>query len=253
MDYTRKDTTKLRILSKCVKRFGTKDGVRLASKLFFKHGEFQIKAPGYRQPILVRQQTSDIEVFEKVLINEEYQSHITDPEVIVDLGANVGYASIFFANRYPQSQIIAIEPEASNFEQLQRNIAAYPNITAIQKAVWPVADEPVHIKNMADAKWSFQVEAGVENDGDAVDVITMPDVLALCGNRQINILKVDIESAEKQLFSHNASQWLDKVDFLMIELHDNMQEGCSHALYRAVLKYPFNQYIVGENIFLQLR
>jgi len=40
--------------------------------------------------------------------------------VVLDLGANVGFASLFFADAYPDAKIIAVEPSASNFEQLQK-------------------------------------------------------------------------------------------------------------------------------------
>ena len=243
--------TKTRILISCFKRFGIIQGLRIAASLLLSVGETHISLPGYRERILVRQGTSDIEVFEKVLVNEEYQSHMTQAETIVDLGANVGFASIFFANRYPSSQIIAIEPEPSNFAQLQRNIAAYPNITALQKAVWPTP-ELVRIGDSNAEKWLFQIEPAHSADEKLVETITVPELMQRFDKGTIDILKIDIESAEKQLFERNASAWLDSVNLLIIELHDNLQSGCSQAFYGALTNHTFDQYIVGENIFVAL-
>ena len=58
-----------------------------------------------------------------------------EPRSILDLGANIGIASIDFALRYPQASIIAIEPVAANFQLLQKNISAFPNIRALNVAV----------------------------------------------------------------------------------------------------------------------
>ena len=52
-----------------------------------------------------------------------------------------GFASIYFANKYPGAKIIAIEPEQSNFELLKDNIAPYPNIIPIQAALWHKNEE----------------------------------------------------------------------------------------------------------------
>lgn len=243
--------TYLRIFVNCFKRFGVLLGLRIGIKLLFSFGETHISLPDYPEKIIVRQGTSDIEVFEKVLVNEEYQSHLNQPETIVDLGANVGYASIFFAVRYPESQIIAVEPEPSNFAQLQRNIAAYPNITAIQKAVWP-SSEPVRIGDQTAEKWQFQIEQAQPGDGGLVETVTMPELITRFEKKAIDILKIDIESAEKQLFESNASTWLDSVNLIIIELHDNLQSGCSQAFYGALANRDFDQYIVGENVFVAL-
>ena len=45
-------------------------------------------------------------------------------------------ASIFFANRFPGAEIIAVEPEKRNFQILKKNIAPYENIKAVHGAIW---------------------------------------------------------------------------------------------------------------------
>ena len=96
--------------------------------------EVAVVPPGVRHPVTLRLKTSDISTYEQVFGNDEYDFSLNNPpRVIVDGGANIGLASIYFANRYPDAKIIAIEPEASNFSLLQRNVAAYPQITPIQE------------------------------------------------------------------------------------------------------------------------
>jgi FkbM family methyltransferase len=58
------------------------------------------------------------------------------PPVIIDAGANVGLCAVFYANRFPDARIIAIEPEPSNYEMLKKNTAPYPNITTVHAALW---------------------------------------------------------------------------------------------------------------------
>ena len=56
-------------------------------------------------------------------------------------GLIVYYSAIYFANRLPNSKIISIEPEEKNFEILNENIKHYPNIYAINSALWPEEEE----------------------------------------------------------------------------------------------------------------
>jgi Methyltransferase FkbM domain len=69
---------------------------------------------------------------------------------------------------------------------------------------------------------------------------------------QVDILKLDIEGAEREVFAHNAEQWLDKVRVIGIELHDRWVPGCSRAFYQAVCGYDFNHTIIGESVFVEL-
>ena len=57
------------------------------------------------------------------------------PRFIIDGGANVGYASVFFANRYPNvEKILAIEPEIENFTMLKYNTQYYPQVESVESA-----------------------------------------------------------------------------------------------------------------------
>ena len=242
-----------RIVLKSLNTFGPIHGLRISLQLLFARKETQIQLPGYRSPILVRGSTSDVETFEQIFLGKEYDVNVDnlDPKLIFDLGANVGYAALFFANKYPEAKIISVEPEASNFELLIRNLADYPNIKPIQAAIWSQKAK-IKIGNPKAEKWLFQLEEAKKDDGNQVNAITISELLEMNDGQQVDILKIDIESSEKELFSNNSEMWLDKINLLVIELHDCLKEGCSQTFYRALSQYNFNQFIIGENIFITM-
>jgi hypothetical protein len=51
-----------------------------------------------------------------------------DVPVIIDGGANVGYASLYFAACFPDALVVAIEPDPASFALLCRNVAQFQNI-----------------------------------------------------------------------------------------------------------------------------
>jgi hypothetical protein len=97
----------------------------------------KVEVPNIRGLVGVRPQTTDEPTFAHVFLNREYDIELPlVPRLIVDAGANVGYASIWFANRFPDAMIIAIEPSPANFHLLRENTADYTNVSLLQAGVW---------------------------------------------------------------------------------------------------------------------
>jgi hypothetical protein len=65
---------------------------------------------------------------------------------------------------------------------------------------------------------------------------------------KIDILKIDIEGAEKEVFS-NASSWIEKVDAIIVELHERRKTGCRRSFYCGSNGFD-NEWHQGENIYL---
>ncbi len=66
----------------------------------------------------------------------------------------------------------------------------------------------------------------------------------------IDILKLDIEGAEAELFCANYENWLGKTNVIIIELHDRIREGCSEALYKATAHHNFQKVERQEHVIL---
>ena len=209
-----------------------------AYRLFGWPKEVTVRPPGIRNPIYLRIRTSDADIYTAVLLNGEYAFDLPFcPSVIVDVGANIGMTSIFFTHRYPEAKIIAIEPEASNFAALARNVRPYPAIVPVHAALWK-SDGEISISEPdpstgASGNWGFVVHEG---EGDVnVRAMTMRTLMREMGLHFVDLLKIDIEGGEKEVFE--AYDWIDDVRCLMIELHDWCRPGCSDAVDPAMLGF----------------
>ena len=234
-----------------VHKFGLFKGLIVHDKISgAKDGVMSLSIPQCRNPILLRANTSDISVFRQIFLDEEYDVRgIENPRFIVDGGANIGCSTLYFGNKYPDALIFAIEPEESNYEMLKKNTSHYPNIKTIKAAIW---DKKTFLKidNPGDKKWSFRVQECENNTNACIETISIDELLSNSPGGIIDILKLDIEGAEKQIFL-NSPAWIEKVDTLLIELHERYSEGCTEVFYKAISKYHFRESVNGEKIILQ--
>ena len=190
--------------------------------------------------VYIRPRTSDLACFEQVFVRGDYVSpYEINPATIIDAGANIGAATLFFAHHYPSARIFAIEPEATNFAMLKRNCGSLPDVTLIEAALW---SKPAHL-SVADAgeKFTAFVTEGAA-DGAAVEAVTVDGLMSAYGLDRIDLLKMDVEGAEKEIFTAD-TRWLDKVDVVAIELHDRFKAGCAQAFYFAIAARSFEQEI----------
>jgi FkbM family methyltransferase len=199
--------------------------------------------------------TSDLTVFDQIFVNQEYNFATNNPpEIIVDAGANIGLSAILFANRYPKSKIIAIEPEESNFQLLKTNVASYGNIIPLQAALWD-KNEKICLVDPSVGKWGFRTEEKERNEEQLhggfchhIDGITVDRIMQNYDLQRIDILKIDIEGAEKEVFD-DTSSWIEKVDAIIIELHERMKPGCNRSFYNGSNGFD-EEWLQGENIYL---
>jgi FkbM family methyltransferase len=233
------------------RRFGS-DGVRLVNHDNKQDGSLlQLRPKRYRYPISLRRGTSDIQTFYKIFYFKEYDIKFPiTPKVILDCGANVGLASVFFSNKYPDAKIIAIEPEASNFDLLKKNTAPYPNVVCLQKGIWN-REANLTIVGGKD-KWGFQTLESDKQTQNSIPAIAINQIMEYYDLEEIDVLKIDIEGAEKELFEKNIEEWLPKTKFIVIELHDDFKKGCSKAFFNALSSFEYKLSASGENFICEL-
>ena len=199
-----------------------------------------LRAKRAKYPLRTRPHTSDREVFWHVFVERDYSclDHIQEATLVIDCGAYVGYSAAYFLSQFPRCELLAIEPYPDNFKVLCLNLQPYgQRVTVTQAAVW---SHRVGLK-ISDGQyrdgreWAKQVREcrpGEEPDVNAIDIGTL---LRNSGHDRISILKMDIEGAEGVVFAKNYEQWIDRVDSIVIELHDDSSFGdCSAVFLKAI-------------------
>jgi FkbM family methyltransferase len=190
-----------------------------------------VKATEISNPVTLRIRTTDVSGYEQILLRGHYGLSLPFvPQTIVDLGANIGMASLYYAHAYPEARIVAVEAEASNFEVLLRNVRPYPKILPIHAAIWNRDGEvAMTTPPEADGGIDKTIFIAHEGEGTRVRAITMRTLMEDARISSIDLLKVDIEGAEKEVFE-TAREWIQNVRCIAIELHDRFKPGCRPAV-----------------------
>lgn len=230
-----------------IKAFGLVDGIKFYVHLLFKkYGAFT--SSKYQTTFYLRSKTTDKYTFKQVFLDDQYNVSLPfTPTRIIDAGANIGLAAVYFSHRYPGSKIVAVEPSRDNFQALLKNITGHPNIKANCMGLWN-KDVYLSIMNPTGPSSSFMV---TETNPDNPDAIPAESVETIMRGEQwdtIDLLKIDIEGSEKEVFEQNYEYWLPKTKAIYLELHDQMKKGCSKSVFAAISKYNFSFSISDENL-----
>lgn len=193
--------------------------------------------------------SSDMDVFNQIFMFDEYACirDISPANVILDLGANVGYSSAYLLSCFPNAKVVAVEPDPDNFELCRKNLAPFGDrAQVLLGAVWSKRCKLVLSRGVfGDGReWASQVhESEAEDAEETVEAWDVPCLLQLTGEESIDLLKVDIERSELELFTSSSSSWLPKVRNICIELHG---DDCKEVFLEALKEFEYHSEISGE-------
>jgi FkbM family methyltransferase len=230
----------------------------LSGLLFRKYHVTNIKRVG---TVHIRPTSSDAHTFIQVFSKREYDlsgrgqflrvaaayQRILDAgqtPIIIDAGANVGAASIWFAKQFPMARVLAVEPDAANAEVCRLNTSSLPNVKVIEAAIGSACGR-VTLSNPTKQAWAIQT---TRSDIGEVTVSTIPELVRdMQKPAKIFVVKIDIEGFEADLFANN-TQWVDEPEVIMIELHDWLfpGKGTSRNVQREMATRSFEVLISGE-------
>ncbi|MBT2562809.1 FkbM family methyltransferase [Pedobacter sp. ISL-68] len=207
-----------------------------------------LQLPRLKEKIYLRKNTSDIGVFQEIFIDQNYQALLAlkDHNIVVDAGANIGLFALYILKEHPNAQLFCIEPEDSNYEMLKKNTAGYPHITILKRGLWN-CETYLKFIDLKASKWAFQLTESTNNNYD-IHGISIADIYRDFNLGHIDILKIDIEGSEKELFEKSTS-WLSKVKNLIIETHEDMRPGSTSSVMDALSPYHFAYVKLNNNHF----
>jgi FkbM family methyltransferase len=157
--------------------------------------------------------------------------------LIVDAGAYIGTVSVILARAFPTATIVAIEPSQENFSVLKKNTIRYPNIIALNAALAPIEGYAPFFDHEG-GPWGYSLLETTTYGSPSpkmlheVQLVTIPQILQRFSASGIDLLKLDIEGAEKDLLA-NAPTWVSNTRVIAAELHDWIQDGCRDTFTEA--------------------
>ena len=184
----------------------------------------------------IRSEGSDRWTFQEIFVERVYDEVVDtvgDCNTILDLGANIGLASLFFSACFPKSELLCVEANKSTFTLLEKNLRPLVEegrAVTRHAAAWSSDGFVEGVDDPVPTRFSrFQVRAALEPETSLDNVpaqIPAVSIGTLLDHRKwdtVDLVKIDIEGAEVQLFANDTS-WLDRVNCIAVEFHDDTQE-----------------------------
>jgi FkbM family methyltransferase len=174
-----------------------------------------------------------------------------NPSSIVDLGANVGQAALWFRSQFPQARMLCVEPDPETFAKLRRNLGADPLVTLHQAAI-TATDCSVSLARTPDSSWGTRVASPTGADADEVPGLSLQTLLAEHRIENVDVLKVDIEGLEHDALG--ASPALKRTRFVVGEIHPGLLAvPTDRALEDMRRTGGFDRYQLDGDIFVLSR
>ena len=148
-----------------------------------------------------------------------------NPKIILDIGSNIGASILYFHEKFPEAEIFGFEPHPETFDVLEKNVAELPRVAVFNYGLGAA--------NQRIATRADQVNFGAFNTRDdfkdrghpavpvECELRRLDDVLRELGISQVDLIKIDCEGAEADVFSAVPDEILNRCQWIVGEFHDH--------------------------------
>ncbi|RYG06005.1 MAG: FkbM family methyltransferase [Chitinophagaceae bacterium] len=194
---------------------------------------YRLKIDGIRN-VEMRTYEGDLQMFYEVFFERAYATDVAknkQPLTIIDAGSNIGLSALFFLDEFETDKIFCIEPDGYNLKLLHKNLR---NEVVSGKAK---IIEAALSNTDGNASWhhssrSYNSRLDTSEASElTVKTLTLNSIINEEQIGSIDILKIDIEGAEKLVFEGDAS-WMTITKNIIIEIHGQAETESIPALLR---------------------
>lgn len=187
----------------------------------------------FKGSVWLRKRGSDLDTYREIVANGSYRpviERLGPVEFIIDLGANIGLASRFFAAAYPHARILCVEPDQGNVEVLRMNLGSGvgERVKILRAAAWgedrAVAVSRPPAPGQFDSITVQEVAEGTQNDVNVTAGLRLGEIILRSGFPRVDLLKIDIEGAEAQVLRGDLA-WTSAVSGIAIEFHGDARQA----------------------------
>ena len=163
----------------------------------------------------IRRGTTDAEVAVSTFLGRFHvpPAGVREPEIIWDLGANIGLTMAHMASVFPRARIVGVELDPSNAALARENVQPWADrCEVINAAVWP-HDGEVHFESHPGQEDGASVASSGQLTATAISLDSLRGKVGAA-----DFVKMDVEGAEAELLTHE-TQWALEVRCLAVECH----------------------------------
>jgi FkbM family methyltransferase len=133
---------------------------------------------------------------------------------------------------------------------LEKNIVSFSKVNAKNGGIWN-DNKNLVIVNTQDYDNSFMVEEVEAAMPDSIPAFSITSIMQEQKWATIDLLKLDIEGSEKEVFEKNYESWLPHTKMIIVEVHDHMRKGAAKSVFAATNKYHFSFSMNHENLIFR--
>ncbi len=179
---------------------------------------------------------------------------VSGVKTILDIGANVGAASVYLATSYPDARIYAFEPGSDALSLLKKNVAPLRNVTVFPFGLYShdATLSLFHGKNDS-VESSVCASTRTEYESEQIRLVDASRFVYELGIEKVDVLKIDTEGCEVPILK-SLIKWLPDVKVLYVEYHSERDRRLiddllaeTHVLWRGQIKFAYR----GEFCYLK--
>lgn len=194
---------------------------------------------GIWRDFFFRENTNDENTVQAVFKEDEYHIAslpVRDKGVIIDIGGHIGTFSVLAATLFPTAKVYAYEPAAENLELFQETIKRNKlenRISANLKAVWGKAEQVITIYFGDETAFGMQhrfncshFQGWGKTDVDKkfdIETESLHSILTKNKIDKVDILKIDCEGSEYEIFKKSSKKDLQRIDYIIGEYHNTQK------------------------------
>jgi FkbM family methyltransferase len=194
---------------------------------------------------IIRNKNDTIAFLENFIL-EANTSHeifkIMEKDTVVDIGAHVGYFTLYAANLAKKGKIISYEPSKKSFLILEKNIKInnFSNIKLENVAISKTHGKALLHTDDHDEISNSLYNLNKKSKVYEVETNTLEEIFLKNKLDSIDFLKIDCEGAEYEILMNASSLDLDKIKKMSIEIHEKLVPYSKEAIIEKLVKHGFN-------------
>jgi len=169
-------------------------------------------------------------IFKEIFMEDLYEidflkKRLPITPVIIDVGANVGFFSLFMVSQVPGAAIYAFEPLPGNFKHLERHfelnkdkkLVCQNKAVAGSKGTITLHYNPeVNFTALASMNTTFDISNTRQVE---VESVSLPGIFSEFSLKQIDLLKLDCEGAEYDILYQCPADFFPRIKQIAMETH----------------------------------